>query len=483
MNRRAYFLLSVCLSAVMVVQPWLSFATNYSVTGTNTFESMLRPLNESKTLAMEDTVHHEITPYKGVLDGAATDIRTASHETIRSTQRIPRAQESTQASQDSLMLPITKTNTEDKILATWQITHQNRPFCSVPQIRDGQWVPVRGPASYVTQTAHLRCYGEPDVYQAMNFTSYVWQPHDAQRKQCEWTAWKGPQKACQVLEHSNILIAGDSLSWEHYSSLLQLLGHHVHQNLQHQSRELRTNVMDQLCDGRTRISYRRDDKLTNLTAALNEEPFPNVVVLNRGAHYVGDEELIQDIRENIRELKVWKRQCHSMGMSCQLFWRTSVPGHPECHKFDAPVNDLQKMEAHVGNLSLYNNHTLKYHWYDYQHQNRLVVEEFAKHDAMLKAHIMDAYALNILRPDDHRSHQGDCLHNCYPGKMDVYNVWLFHVLRQLFGLEAVKEQRTVAASRGWHNLPATIYDPNATEAARLVRLSRRGHHWDGRRQQ
>jgi hypothetical protein len=57
-----------------------------------------------------------------------------------------------------------------------------------------------------------------------------------------------------------------------------------------------------------------------------------------------------------------------MGMSCQLFWRTSVPGHPECHKFEAPVNDLQRVEAHISNLSLYNDHTLKYHWYDYQHQ-------------------------------------------------------------------------------------------------------------------
>ncbi|EEC42663.1 predicted protein [Phaeodactylum tricornutum CCAP 1055/1] len=480
MNRRACILLSVCLSSVMVVQLWLGFATKYSGTGTSVIKSLLRPLNEIKTLAMEDTAHLEITTRSSVLDVVAYDNWTASHKITSSMQMTP--QDSTQASKFSLM-PITKTKAEEKkSLATWQHTHQNRPFCSVPQIRDGQWVPVHGPASYITQTSHLRCYGEPDVYQTMNFTSYVWQPHNAHRKKCEWTAWQGPRNACQVLEHSNILIAGDSLSWEHFSSLLQLLGHHVHQNLQHQSRELRTNVMDLLCNGRSRISYRRDDKLTNLSAALDEEPFPNVVILNRGAHYVGDDELMQGIRENIRELKVWKRQCNAMGMSCQLFWRTSVPGHPECHKFEAPVNDLQRMEAHISNLSLYNNHTLKYHWYDYQHQNQLVIEEFAKHNATLEVHIMDAYALNVLRPDDHRSHQGDCLHNCYPGKMDVYNVWLLHVLRQLFDLESIKKQSSIAASQGWHRLPATVYNPDATDAARLVRLSRRGHNSDSKQQ-
>ena len=42
---------------------------------------------------------------------------------------------------------------------------------------------------------------------------------------------------------------------------------------------------------------------------------------------------------------------------------------------------------------------------------------------------MDAYYLNVLRPDEHRAHQKDCLHNCYPGKMDVYNRLLLHYVR------------------------------------------------------
>lgn len=97
----------------------------------------------------------------------------------------------------------------------------------------------------------------------------------------------------------------------------------------------------------------------------------------------------------------------------------------------------------IADRSLYNNRTLGYHWFDYQHQN-LLVEEFLKKELVLKhspameqtqevdhyneLQILDAYYLNVLRPDEHRAHQGDCLHNCYPGKMDVYSRLLLHYL-------------------------------------------------------
>jgi hypothetical protein len=117
-----------------------------------------------------------------------------------------------------------------------------------------------------------------------------------------------------------------------------------------------------------------------------------------------------------------------------------VPGHPQCDQpdmaFDAPVNDLAQMEAFVGNRSLYDNRTILYHWYDYQHQNLLVEDLLTRElsppnqqdDTALQ--ILDAYYLNLRRPDQHRAHQGDCLHNCYPGKMDVYSQLMLHYLRQ-----------------------------------------------------
>ena len=66
---------------------------------------------------------------------------------------------------------------------------------------------------------------------------------------------------------------------------------------------------------------------------------------------------------------------------------------------------------------------------DYQRQNNLILEILRQGLGDDGFEILDAYYLNVLRPDEHRAHQGDCLHNCYPGKMDVYNQLLLHYLR------------------------------------------------------
>ena len=133
-----------------------------------------------------------------------------------------------------------------------------------------------------------------------------------------------------MMEKATVLITGDSLSWEQYSSLAQLLGVRVHQNDQHRSKLHQQNIVKYPCKGETRLVFRRDDTLQNLTDSIYET-FPQVIVLNRGAHYVNDTRLITDIRHNIQELKIWQRKCKFHKVKCHLFWRTSVPGHPHCN--------------------------------------------------------------------------------------------------------------------------------------------------------
>jgi hypothetical protein len=176
--------------------------------------------------------------------------------------------------------------------------------------------------------------------------------------------------------------------------------------------------------------FRRDDILSDLASTISET-FPQVIVLNRGAHYQNDTALMAGIQRNIGVLQSWKQKCTQSGMKCHLFWRTSVPGHPLCDQvnFTQPNNDLAAMEAWINNRSNYNNRTISYHWYDYQHQNNLILDSLREGLGDDGFEILDAYYLNVLRPDEHRAHQGDCLHNCYPGKMDVYNQLLLHYLR------------------------------------------------------
>lgn len=217
------------------------------------------------------------------------------------------------------------------------------------------------------------------------------------------------------------------------------MGIHISQLSQHKSKEEHENIVNYVCRKQTRIVYRRDDLLSNVSHAIfDENTFPQVIVMNRGAHYQNDKFLMTGMEKVVKELIDWKSQCEVFNITCHLLWRTSVPGHPNCEKnnFQGPINDMQMMENLINNRSNYNNRTMAYHWDNYQHQNQMVVDMLTKQQNLTEGssvpffvEIIDAYHINVLRPDEHRVHQGDCLHNCYPGKMDVYSQLLLHFLK------------------------------------------------------
>lgn len=363
---------------------------------------------------------------------------------------------------------LTQQEFQNNVTEIFNDVSRRAPLCSREQIIKGKWVEEQLPKPpYITPTVHLRCYPREVYYKDGPWDTYKWLPNDvAQNRKCAFTNWD-KKMFCSLMRGATVSIVGDSLSWEHYSSLIQLNGLTTHQGYQHQSRELQMNIAQSVCDGHTRVVYRRDDKLQNVTDAI-ESTFPTVLVLNRGAHYVNDTLLIQDIRHNLKEVKKWLKICdETYKMKCHFFWRTSVPGHPECGKYTRPVNDLAFMETRVANLSFYNERSINFHWYDYQHQNELVLKEIER--AGIEYNIIDAYYLNMLRPDEHRAHQDDCLHNCYPGKMDVYNQLMLHFLRMSRSTSDVKTAERVAKKNKWRLSETTVYDPDATEAARKIR--------------
>jgi hypothetical protein len=257
---------------------------------------------------------------------------------------------------------------------------------------------------------------------------------------------------------------GDSPSWEPYRSLLELHGIHPHQLFQHQSKELDTNVVHQICHGQVAVLYKRDDQLQNISNSLTQD-FPSVLILNRGAHYVDDDILLADLRRLVvPAVQDWFEQCSIRQIDCRFYWRTSVPGHPHCANAITPVNDLNALEDMIANRNLYTDRTWGYHWYNYQHQNELVLQMWQQ---LMLPHfeVIDAYHLNIRRPDIHRAHTNDCLHNCYPGKMDDYNRLLWHALAR----HPVRHGNAVRLPT---IPPNTVYDKDGTEAAKAARLAK-----------
>jgi hypothetical protein len=372
----------------------------------------------------------------------------------------------------NLMFVINRTVAEEEESTPWY-----RPdLCRRDEIIDGRWVPEhldRPP--YIPTVVHLRCYPRESFYSKGGWDTYRWVPKNSENEkdQCDFGKWRR-ETYCAVLKYATVMIVGDSLSWEHYASLVQLLGVHTHQGYQHMSRELRTNIGQAVCGGRSRVVYRRDDRLSQLHHALleNETSVPQVLVLNRGAHYDNDTVLLENVRENLAVVEKWQDRCDELGIKCHFFWRTTVPGHPGCWNDTTPENDKAAIEARIGNLSLYDEVKITYHWYDFQHQNELVEKELKSRG--IRYRILDAYHLNVLRPDEHRAHQGDCLHSCYPGKMDVYSRLMLHYLRGDRTARDVEILGDVKKEKGWNINITTLYDKNATAEASARRVAAGG---------
>lgn len=303
------------------------------------------------------------------------------------------------------------------------------PACTRDQVITGKWNATTLDAPpYVPRNVQIRCYPESE-YKKGYWNTYEWQPAATN---CKLSSWN-KSVFCALLRRSTVLIIGDSLSWEHYRSLNHLLGvKDISQSMQHESKAKEKNIVKLACQQQVKLVFRRDDLLSNVTDAIFKKgTFPQVIVLNRGAHYQNDTMLMEGITKVIDELKIWHSKCSEYGIKCHLFWRTSVPGHPQCQdrNYTEPVNDLHSIESLIGDLSNYDNRTVSYRWYEYQHQNELVISRLTQAFGPSEIEIIDGYYLNVRRPDEHRAHQGDCLHSCYPGKMDVYSQLLLHYLK------------------------------------------------------
>ena len=311
------------------------------------------------------------------------------------------------------------------------LVYHQLPYCTSHEemIRKHDWHSLYiAEAPYQSKTVHLQCPHHDGYYQQKPFPTWVWRP-----EHCQLRGWDSA-KFLQQTTNQTISIIGDSLNWEMYSSLLQLLKQRVHQTDQHKSRELNQNHVQTIEGGKYKwkFVYRNDKWLQNVSDSIQKD-FPNILVLNRGAHYQDDTTLAQHLKNSlVPVLKAWFEECVALSNTCRLFWRTTSAGHPNCEDYDEP-RLASEMEPVIGNLTYYEvTNRTDYHWYDFQRQNKLALQLLT--DELGSVHVpfqvIPAYEITVGRPDGHRAHQGDCLHNCYPGKMDTYNQVLFHYLQE-----------------------------------------------------
>mmetsp|Transcript_7694 Transcript_7694/g.18519 ORF Transcript_7694/g.18519 Transcript_7694/m.18519 type:complete len:481 (+) Transcript_7694:107-1549(+) len=324
--------------------------------------------------------------------------------------------------------PISGSNTSDRpptsVPTSGPISISNMsdrpPLCNRFQLLNGKWI-----ATNTTKSVYGYTRGPQNCrnlkYKTRD-TDYEWLVEE----NCEFLMWNKTE-FCNLIKGTPIMLVGDSLTWEHYGALVNSLGGETSIGLYRQSKRENKSVLSAVCDDpQTVMIYRSATHLEQLDMLLNET-FPLVLILNRGAHYVEDQEFLSELNTTFAFVQKWQERCQSLGAECPFFWRTTVPGHPGCMNFSKPVTNISWMEEMIAASDPI------YHWNDFKRQNEFALDMLQSF-GLNNYQIMDAYHMNILRPDSHLKPSpggGDCLHSCIPGKIDVYNRLLFHYLRMV----------------------------------------------------
>lgn len=288
-----------------------------------------------------------------------------------------------------------------------------RRVCRRSELVKGKWVPRQySQLPYLPkQIERKQCYSSL----VSPWDTYDWQP----LADCLLEDFSAPE-FCRLAQNKTVAFLGDSLTMEHFSALVHTMGVTTFDEESTFQEGGPKSFEFEVCGGQTRLYFRRSNwiRAGELNSTLHAGD-PDILIMNKGAWYSIDDGLVARIQQYIEILQRWKRPIH-------FIWRTTVPGHPECGRFHEPATSIQAMEQHVTDRSMYTEHTLRWHWYDFQKQNQIVVGAFS--NSSLDWDLLDAYALNILRPDEHQN--GDCLHNCQPGsKTLVLDRILLHLMK------------------------------------------------------
>mmetsp|Transcript_5401 Transcript_5401/g.8509 ORF Transcript_5401/g.8509 Transcript_5401/m.8509 type:complete len:383 (-) Transcript_5401:650-1798(-) len=302
-------------------------------------------------------------------------------------------------------------------------------FCRIQDLKIGHWVNITYDLPpYTPMRGEVQQKTCPDFKQNQPFRTWIWEPEAVRSTRCIFKKFE-EESYCRLMENKTVAIIGDSVSFDHFLSLSHLLG--VPQAL---PRAMRKDALltSQVCNkdkynsssSSSTLIGKRDFYLHSVKDIVRDH-FPDVLVLNRGAHYVPNDELLRHINDTLfPQLNDWQARCKLKKKDCLLIWRTTVPGHPNCSQFTRPSKSVEEMEQLIARA----NTNLAYHYDEFSVQNELVLNAFQiqKRTANLSYEVMDAYHVNILRPDMHPS-KNDCLHTCLP-KDNTYSWLLNHML-------------------------------------------------------
>lgn len=309
-------------------------------------------------------------------------------------------------------------------------TRSEAPLCTREQIRNrGQWRTFERPEAPYTATVDWEntCYknkgDEPAAFQDSE-----WVVND----ECTFNPFNAT-RLCHILENRTVAFLGDSITFQQFNSLSYLTGGQ-------DVFRFASKCFTRTCPNFTsKLYWMRDNRATaKYWSNMIRQVDPEVIVLNRGAHYSSSDTMLQELNETLHTALQWQEDCDERDRNCVLLWRTTAPGFPNCQEIPGPLSNATAAEQIIANTSWYMEEEFrqKFHWWEFASQNQMVeamIQDFRIHKE-LRISFLDFYDLAILRPDHHINAK-DCLHWCLPGPMDASNQLLLHQL------EVAKQER------------------------------------------
>jgi len=139
---------------------------------------------------------------------------------------------------------------------------------------------------------------------------------------------------------------------------------------------------------------------------------PNILVINHGAHASDD----GDMRAVFNNMK---KEMENLALSeikknLQVVWKSNNPGHVNCANFSSPEGYVFKQYPVAIDW---------YHWSDFPRWDEMAYN-FTLQMNWKYLNLSPLYG----RPDAHPG-DGDCLHYCLPGPIDLSSILLLQMLQ------------------------------------------------------
>jgi hypothetical protein len=157
---------------------------------------------------------------------------------------------------------------------------------------------------------------------------------------------------------------------------------------------------------------------SNWIQAIRKEN-PGLVIMNTGAHFEKTSIVLSYLEKSLDFLE-------ETFPNVSIVYRTASSGHNNCGStFNNPP---LKVQPNVSDLYVPNK---EYHWNEILGQDKAIMQLIrVKYPRVL---IVDIYNSTILRSDSHSVRNGDCLHYCIPGPIDNWLLLIYNALLRALG--------------------------------------------------